>query len=200
MLSVHCNNFQRDSPFLGLSRCYHSVLTKKHENTEIFSWIWLEAIFLHVTGKVCVSQPTEWSETPYLSLISVKRWIRCEIGCDKNYCLWKRAKDGLIWDLHRRLLKTGHLKHSVAILSVFEMCAYLLLKCIDPHAGPAVCSLNMCKKEAINKFDIVHMHYIQINLGEHLPENNSVIKTANSCTVVVILVLVLKRQVNRSFD
>lgn len=80
------------------------------------------------------------------------------------------------------------------------MCAYLLLKCIDPHAGPAVCSLNMCKKEAINKFDIVHMHYIQINLGEHLPENNSVIKTANSCTVVVILVLVLKRQVNRSFD
>lgn len=128
MLSVHCNNFQRDSPFLGLSRCYHSFLTKKHENTEIFSWIWLEAIFLHVTGKVCVSHPTEWSETPYLSLISVKRWIRCEIGCDKNYCLWKRAKDGLIWDLHRRLLKTGHLKHSVAILSVFETCAYCTAK------------------------------------------------------------------------
>lgn len=76
----------------------------------------------------------------------------------------------------------------------------VLLKCNDPHAGPAVCSSNMCKKEAINKCNIVHMHYMQINLGEHLPENNSVIKTADSCTVVVILVLVLKRQVNTSFD
>lgn len=60
-------------PVLGHLRSNCFFLTKEYKKT---LWNILmnlpEAMLLSVTGKVWVSRPSEWSETPYLSLTSVK--------------------------------------------------------------------------------------------------------------------------------